>query len=138
MRDAMPAAEVDALRIHVEHAVPGARLGLQDRGIVRRHDPSVVVEHIDPAVALRRGGVHRLDTGRIGDVDLLEERLSAGSRRLLTGLGADVRDAYRRPFRGEQERGLPPDPAGGAGDDDDLAVEPAHQSVETNTFLTSE
>ena len=134
----MPAAQVDALRVHVEHPVPGIRLGVEHGRVVGGHDPGVVVEHVDAAVPVHGCRVHRLHALGIGDVDLLEERLAAGSRRLLAGLGTDVGDADRRALLGEQLRRLAADPAPGAGDHDDLAVEPAHQSVETYRFFTSE
>ena len=98
MRDPVLAAQEDALRVDVLHAVPGFRLGVEDRRVVRRHDPRVVVEDVDAAVTLGGRVVHRRDRARVSDVDLLEERLAALGRGPLARLGADVRDADARPF----------------------------------------
>src|SRR5262249_5404565 len=135
-RDPVAAAEVDAPRVHGEHAIPGVGLGLQDRRVVGGHDPGVVVENVDAAVAAAGGRVHRVDAGGVGAVALLEDRLAAAGRRLLPALRADVGHAHGGALFGEERGRLAPDPAGRAGDHRDLAVEPSHQSVATNTFLT--
>ena len=70
-------AEEDALCVDVLNALPGIRLRVDDRRVVGRHDPGVVVEDVDAAVALGRRAVHVLNALRVGNVDLLEERVLA-------------------------------------------------------------
>ena len=76
-------------------------------------------------VALGGRGVHRLHAFGVGDVDLLEERFAARCGCGLPRLRADVGHADRRALPREQHRRLAADAAPAAGDDDDLAFEPA-------------
>ena len=133
----MLAAEVDAFRVHVLHPRPGLGLGVEDGRILGGHDPRVVVEDVDAAVAVRGGAVEALDALRARHVHLVEERIPALGGGRLALLSGHVRDADPCAFLGEEERRLAPDPAGRAGDDDHLALEPAAH-VATKTFLTSE
>src|SRR5919106_2553587 len=128
--DAVLATDVDTLAVDVLDALPGLRLGLEDRAVVRGHDAGVVVEDVDARVALRRRAIERLDALRARDVDVLEERLPALRRRLLARFLDDVGDADPRPLLREEERSLAADAAAGAGDDDDLVLEAAHPGRE--------
>ena len=64
VRDAVLAAEEDALGVDGLHAVPGVDRGVEDRGVVGGRDARVVVEDVDAAEALRRRVHHRLDAAR--------------------------------------------------------------------------
>ena len=132
MRDPVLAAEEDALRVDVLHALPRLDLRLEDRGVVRGHDPRVVVEDVDSAVALGRRGVHGLHAVGVGDVHLLEEGLAALGCGRLALLGIDVGDADACALLREEDRGLPADAAGGAGDDGDFSVQASHAMRELN------
>jgi hypothetical protein len=96
MRDPVFAAEEDALRVDVLNALPGVDLGLEHRIVVSRHDPGVVVEDVDAAVALRSGAEHLLDALGIGDVDPLEERFACLGSGLLPLILRDVGNADAR------------------------------------------
>src|SRR6516165_3135419 len=126
MRNAVLATEIDTPGVDGLYPVPRIWLGNENRVVVRRHDPCVVVEHIDTPIVPFRLNVHRLHALRVADVALEEERFPAFPGRLLPRLARDVGDAHPGAFRREQDRGLPPDAAGSAGDDRNLAVEPAH------------
>ena len=132
MRDAVLATQVHALRVDVLYALPGIRLRLENRSVVRRHDSGVVVKDIDAAVALGRHPVHLFDALGARHVHLLEERLTAFPGGLLSLLGSDIRDADAGSFCGEEERCLASDAACSTRDDDDLAVESAHEEAELN------
>src|ERR687888_1191213 len=137
VRDAVFAAQEDALRVHVLYSRPGLGLGVEDRRVLRGHDPGVVVEDVDAAVAVGDRAVEAFDALRVGDVHLVEEGVAALGGGCLALLPGDVGDADACALGGEEERRLSADPAGRAGDDDDLALEPAAH-VARKTFLTSE
>ena len=141
VRDPVFAAEVDALRVDVLHALPRFGIRLEDRAVVGRRDARVVVEDVDAAVTLGRCGVHRLDAGRVRDVDLVRERVARLAGGGLGRSAVDVGNADARALGGEHERRLASHAAAGARDHRNLALEsPGHRyaSVEMNTFLTSE
>ena len=129
MRDAVLAAEVHTLRVHVLHALPRVGLGVEYRIIVRGRDASVVVEDVDAAVARRRFLVHAPHALGVRDVDLHCECVARVRCGLLGRVAVDVGDADLRTLLGEEVRGVGSHAAAGAGDDADLAREPVH-SVE--------
>jgi hypothetical protein len=98
VRDPVLAAEVDALRIDVLHPLPGLGIGLEDRAVVRRRDARVVVQNVDPAVALSRRGIHRLDARRVRDVHLVRERVACLSGGGVGRCAVDVGDADAGPL----------------------------------------
>ena len=141
IRDAVLAAEEDALRVDVLHSLPRLDRRVEHRAVVGRRDARVVVEHVDTAEAL--GGLcrHRANAILVGDVHPDRERLAGTERdRFLCGVEVDVGDADASPLRREDDGRLTAHTAAGSRDHANLAVEPAaHQpSVETNTFLISE
>ena len=93
--------------------------------------PGVVVEDVDPAVALGGRRVHRLRRSpRRRRRPAAKNASRHCGRRLLACLGA--RRRRRRPTRPPRRRASAasrPMPPAGAGDHRDLAVEPAHQPV---------
>jgi len=129
VRNPLPAAQVDALRVDILHALPGLRLGLEDGVVVRRRDPGVVVEDIDAAVALDRRVIHGADAGGVRDIGLDRERFARFRNRPLGRSEVDVRDTDLRTLLGEEQRRLAPHSASRTGDDGDLALEPAAQRL---------
>ena len=124
MRDAVLAAEEDALGVDSLHAVPRVDARLEHGRVVARRDPGVVVEDVDAAEALGGRSHHRLDARLVGDVDLLRECVAAQRGRLAwPRLEVDVGDADRRALLGEEDRRVAAHAAAGAGDHADLAVQ---------------
>ena len=143
VRDPVLAAEEDALRVHVLDALPRLDGRVEDGRVVGRRDAGVVVEHVDAAEALGRGG---LSSPRRPP----PPRRSPGTRTPRPGRArpspprapVDVGDADLRALRGEDERRLAAHPPPGARDHAHLAVQTsrpsAQPSVEKKTDLTSE
>src|SRR5918998_2309898 len=124
VRDAVLAAEVDRLQVHVLDPLPGVQLRLQDRVVVRRGDAGVVEQDVDPAEAPGGLPVHGLHVFGVGDVgvDVEAVYLRGG---LPARLVREVGYADARALLGEAPRGLAPDAARGPGYDGDLAFETA-------------
>jgi hypothetical protein len=114
--DAVLAAQEDAERVHVLHALPGVDRSLDDRGVVGRVDSRVVEENVDAAELVAHPRVHRLDLALVGDV--------AGKPQLALGVVADVDSDDPGALGGEHPRGDRPDPTGGAGDHAHPSLEP--------------
>jgi hypothetical protein len=125
-REAVPAAEEDALRVHVLDALPGLDGRVEDGRVVRRRDACVVVEHVDPAEPLDGRGHHLLDRVLVGDVDPGGECLPGAHRHGLLGrVEHHVRGADTGALGREQDRRLTPHAASGAGDHAHLSVQPS-------------
>ena len=98
----------------------------------RRTDPGVVDQHVDVAELLHR---QRDQVGarlRVGHIGAVGQRLAAGALDQRRGVGQPVHAASAQrdvgAGLGERLRERDAQPAGGAGDDGDLAVE--SESVE--------
>jgi hypothetical protein len=117
----MLAAEEDAGQVDVLDPPPGLERGLERREVVRRRDPRVVEEPVDPPALLAHARVERAHLVLIGDV--------GGDRRIAGRVLAQVNPRDRRALGLEQPHRLGADPSGGARDHAHLAVEPTHQVV---------
>ena len=129
VRDAVLAAEVDALRVHGLDAVPRVGLGLEDRRVVAGRDAGVVVEDVDAAEALLRRVVHRAHAVRVGDVDLNGERVAASAAVCSAASALTSAAQTCAPSSLNSDRRFAAHAAAGAGDDRDLSVETSHQPV---------
>ena len=86
-------AEVDALEVHVLHAVPRRQLGRLDRVVVGRRDAGVVEGDVEPAELVEDPVEERVDGCLVGDVRragrrrrprMPRPRRAAGSRSAIT------------------------------------------------------
>ena len=111
---------VEALVAHVPVAV--------ERGVV--HEDVEAAEAVDGGL---HAGFDRIDRRDVGGDELRGAELGECLGRVLAGVGVDLRDHHRRAFAQEALGVRVPDPATGAGDDRDLAVEPAHQTRSITT-----
>ena len=96
----MLAAEEDALRVDVLHALPRLDGRLEDAGVVGGRDAGVVVEDVDAAEALARRRVHRATPRLVGDVGVMRERLAFARGDRLLGSAATRRRRRRTTTRG--------------------------------------
>ena len=74
--DGEPGGEVDALQIHPEDGVPLGLAGLV-QGLHRTHDSGVVVQAVDPSVAVEDGAHRAFHRARIGNIAF--DRQAVGS-----------------------------------------------------------
>ncbi len=110
----------DPVHVDVDHPLRG-RVVLLDEP-AQRHDPGVVDEHVERAEPLLDLVEKALERVAPGDVELERDRLAAELRgRLLRELAVEVADRDLRALAHQCPRGRLPDPAGPAGDRDDLA-----------------
>ncbi len=128
VRDGVLAAEEHAADVDGHDLVPGVDVGVDDRVVGGRHDPGVVVEHVQAAIRVDRRVDHRLGVGLPGNVGGDSDRLAAGVAYLpggvLGGLRADVGQHQARALGREHPGRDPAHPAARAGDDRDLVLEP--------------
>ena len=121
VRDAVLAAEEDRLQVDVLHPLPRLLGGVEDGGVVGGGDAGVVEQHVDRPELRAHARVQLADLVLVGDVD--REREVAG--RVVGEVDAD--DGGALVLEALDARRA--DPARGAGDDADLAREPAHAPV---------
>ena len=115
-----------ALEIQVERALQQI-VGDVEEFRARQRGAGRIEQKIDAAEAVDGEVHHVVDGGALGDVDSERQRLAADLVDLLGGLFdaffVDVGAHHIGALAGENQRGRPSDAAGGAGDDDGLAVE---------------
>ena len=121
------------------HPVAAVEVDVDDRaellgrlvgGRHRGADAGVVDQHVDPAELRHRRVDERLALVGVGDVGGHGEHLAAGVpdqlRGLLEAVGPPGAEHHVGPGLGQPLRERDAEPAGGAGDDGDLAVQPEH------------
>ena len=116
-----------ALEVDVDDDVP-LLLGHRHEHAVAE-DAGVVDEHVEAPEGVDRGADQRLAAVPVGDVVVRRDGLAAGGADLggrLLGDVAEVVDDDLGALGGEQQGVLAPEPAAGAGDDRDPAVECPH------------
>ena len=104
------------------HLLPGRQLGGLDRVVVVRRDARVVERDVDRAVLARCGIEEVVDLVFVGNVDLHEEPLDLGRRRL-AAYRVEIADHDACALGAHALRGREADAARAAGDDGDLASE---------------
>jgi hypothetical protein len=132
-RDRVLAAQHHAAQVDRHHALPDCEIDLRNLGVVARARASdrggVVVEHIEPAVAVDGARDHVPHLVFVAHVDGAcggAGRARRGFDRLHGLLGAalvEVGDDDARALARERERSGPADPGGRARDDGDLVGE---------------
>jgi hypothetical protein len=126
VRDRVLAAEEDARRVDLQHALPRVQAGDEDRVVVGRRDAGVVERDVDSPVPFRHPVEERPDGLLVADVagDELAAHLVGGG---LAGLRRDVDADHLGSLGRKPSRGGQPDAAPGAGDDGDPILQTLHR-----------
>src|SRR5581483_7759383 len=140
-RDDGPTAEVDALQVDLEHAVPLLErqvLGGPLPEVLRDVDRRVVEQDVDAAVARLRLGHQARHALQIGHVGRAGPGGAAGradlGRHALAGRRVQLGDDHLGAFLRDPPRIGPADPVAGAGDDRHLVLQPrAHAPLPRTT-----
>src|SRR5581483_5584125 len=140
-RDDGPTAEVDALQVDLEHAVPLLErqvLGGPLPEVLRDADRRVVEPDVDAAVARLRLGHQARHALQIGHVGRAGPGGAAGradlGRHALAGRRVQLGDDHLGAFLRDPPRIGPADPVAGAGDDRHLVLQPrAHAPLPRTT-----